>query len=83
MIIIRLHFGPAPTIDVMSVIVATGMMSTDINISADKDSIALQIIQVFNLQVFLHTSMLLISFRPVKHSLSSLWSGAYSLLLLY
>ena len=74
MIIFRLHYGPTSTIHIMSVIVATEMMSTDIKISADKDSIALQIIKVFNLQLFLHTSMLLISFRPVKHS--SLHYGA-------
>ena len=72
-----------PTIHVISVVIATGIISTYANMRVDKDSTGLQILHIFHFGLFLPISMLLISFRPVKYSLYSLWSGVHSFLLLY
>ena len=69
-------------IHLISVVIAAGRIITDNNIRADKDSIALQELYVFYLELRLRMSLLLIGFKPIKYSLYSLWRGAHSILLL-
>ena len=71
------------TIHLSSLFIAARMITTGINVRANKDSIGLQILQVFHMESLSQISMVLTCISPVNYSLHLLWSGAHSLLVLH